>query len=327
MIWWIVCLALLGLILGIVFRPLPAIGLESRPKPAATYAEALARIKALQEEDNLDLTLDVCITKLYDHGMQTENVIVLLHGFTNCPEQFNQLGKQYFEAGFNVFIPRLPYHGLPDRLTEELAHLTAEKLSAFGDRVIDIARGLGKKITIMGISGGGTLTAWLAQNRADVDYAFPIAAFLGMAVIPPSLTKPLTRLGLVIPNVFMWWDPTTKAENPYSIYYSYPRYPSRALMELLRLAIATGRQAEKSAPAAKNIVMIINDSEPSVSNAEIIALLNKWMKHGKGSLSKYHFGKDMDLPHDIITIGTRDFPAHEVYARLVNNTRDTHANQ
>jgi pimeloyl-ACP methyl ester carboxylesterase len=129
-----------SLIAWTVFRPLSIRELETQPHPIASYEEALARLKSMQDEDNNDLTRDVCITKLYDHGTPTEHVIILIHGFTNCPEQFNELGKQYYEAGYNVFIPRMPYHGLSDRLTTELVNLTAEKLATFGDAVIDIAR-------------------------------------------------------------------------------------------------------------------------------------------------------------------------------------------
>src|SRR5689334_18043326 len=150
MIWWIFAFILLSLILWISFRALTIHQLESRPKPVTNFEDAIAQIKVLQDEDNQDLTRDVCVTKLYDHGLQTEHMIVLIHGFTNCPEQFNELGKQYYEAGYNVFIPRMPYHGLADRLTEALVNLTAEGLTVFGDQMIDIAHGLGKKVTVMG---------------------------------------------------------------------------------------------------------------------------------------------------------------------------------
>src|SRR5262245_36966831 len=118
MSWWIASLILLVLVLWVLFRPISMSGLESHPNPVANYDEATARVRSMQEEDNMDLAQDVCITKLYDHGMQTEHVIVLLHGFTTCPEQFNDLGKLYFDFGYNVLIPRLPYHGLSNRLTE-----------------------------------------------------------------------------------------------------------------------------------------------------------------------------------------------------------------
>jgi carboxylesterase len=312
--------------------------LESHPKPVTKFEDAIAQIKVLQENDNQELAQNVCITKLYDHGKQTDHVIVLIHGFTNCPEQFNELGRQYYEAGYNVFIPRMPYHGLTDRLTNELVNLTAENLAAFGDKVIDVAHGFGKKLTVIGISGSGTLVAWLAQNRADIDFAFAIAPLFGLAFVPPSFTKVFERIALRLPNFFLWWDPRTRADNPYSIYYAYPRYPTRALVEIIRLGMITRSQAEKSSPAAKNITLILNDAEPAVSNAETLKLYELWQKHkrstprsgsvdGKGNLSKVHFEKDLKLPHDIITPGTPGAPVEITHPRLISAVRDIHGHQ
>lgn len=298
--------------------------IDSHPQPITSYEEAVARVKSLQEEDNKDLARDVCITKLLDHGLQTEHVIVLLHGFTTCPEQFHELGKQYFQAGYNVLIPRMPYHGLSDRLTNALIHLTAENLASFGDQILDIAHGLGKKVTLMGISGSGTLICWLAQHRADLDFAVSIAPLFGLAFIPPALTKFFERLVLFLPNFYLWWDPRTKAKNPYSIYYAYPGYPSRALVEILRLAMVTRAQAEISPPRADKIVVVINESEPAVSNTEIRKLLMSWKQQGKVNVSEYRFEKDMKLPHDIITPGTPNLPIEIIHPRLVNAIRDIH---
>jgi carboxylesterase len=279
----------------------------------------------MQEDESRARTRDVCMTKLYDHGFQTEHVIILIHGFTNCPEQFSELGKQYFAAGNNVLIPRMPYHGLSDRLTDALVNFTAEELARFGDKVIDIAHGLGKKVTVMGVSGSGTLVAWLAQNRADIDFAFAIAPLFGLAIVPPAFTKLFERFVLFLPNFYMWWDPRTKANNPYSIYYAYPGYPTRALVELLRLAMITRAQAEKSPPRTRDITMIINDAEPAVSNAEILKFIKLWQKHSSTNLSEVHFEKEMKLPHDVITPGTPGVPIPEIQSRLIGVVRDLHS--
>jgi carboxylesterase len=322
--WWVFSLILLSLVLWIALRPLAMQRFESQPEPVQSYEEAIVRVKAMQEADNEDLARDVCVTKLYDHGKRTEHVIILLHGFTNCPEQFNALGQQYFDGGYNVLLPRMPHHGLSDRLTEALVDFTAEKLAAFGDDVIDIAHGLGKKVTVMGISGSGTLVTWLAQNRSDIDYVFAIAPLFGLSIIPSTFTRFFERIALLLPNFFVWWDPRTKADNPFSIYYAYPRYPSRALVEIIRLAMVTRGQAEKAAPAAGQSTVIINDAEPAVSNAEILKLLRSWRKHGAGNLDEYHFEKEMRLPHDIITPGTPGVPIADVHPRLINAVRDMH---
>lgn len=325
MLGWIAAVAFLGVLFWIQFRPISIEETASRPKPITQFEEAVLRVRAMQEEDNYDLARDVCVTKLFDHGKQTEHVIVLLHGFTNCPEQFQQLGHQYFEAGYNVFIPRMPYHGLSDRLTDALIELTAEQLPEFGDRITDIAHGLGTKVTILGISGSGTLACWLAQNRADLDYVISIAPLFGLAFIPSAFTRPFERLALLLPNFFLWWDPRTKAENPYSIFYAYPRYPTKALVEFLRLGMITRAQAEKSAPKAEHIVMVLNDAEPAVSNGEILRLIRLWRRNPNVHLNEYHFEKEMKLPHDIITPGTPGVPVSEIQPRLIGVVGDLHA--
>ena len=325
LIWLSIALLILILILAVASRPAKLGLLESRPAPISSYDDAVARVQAIQEEENQDLTRDVCITKLYDHGKQTEHVIILIHGFTNCPEQFNEIGQQHFEAGNNVLIPRMPYHGLTDRMTEALVNLNAEDIAAFGDRVIDMAHGLGKRITVMGVSGSGTLVAWLAQNRADIHFAFALAPLFGLAMIPPALTKLFERVALHLPDFFLWWDPRTKAENPYSIYYAYPRYPVRALVQFLRLAMITRLQAEKSPPKAGHFTMIINDAEPAVSNGEITRFLKVWRKHGSVTITEVHLEREMKLPHDIITPGTPDVPIAVVQRRLINAIREIHA--
>jgi pimeloyl-ACP methyl ester carboxylesterase len=327
MFWWIIVIIVLLLISWVALRPIPLSTLESHPNPVTNYAQAVQCVRAMQEEDNQGLARDVCITKLFDHGSQTEHVIVLLHGFTNCPEQFAILGKQFYDAGFNVLIPRFPFHGLSDRLTDALVKLRAEDMCVFGDNMINIAHGLGKKVTVMGISGGGTLSAWLAQNRPDLDYSFPIAAFFALTKMPGWAMMLFERVGMALPNFFMWWDPRTKAENPHAIYYAYPRYPIRAMVEVFRLGTATQLQAKGHPLAAKTVSMVINDAEPSVNNDEIINLLETWQKHGTGNLRQIHFEKSLKLPHDFITPGTPGLNIEEVYARLIHAVEDIQATQ
>ncbi|HEY3475308.1 MAG TPA: alpha/beta fold hydrolase [Anaerolineales bacterium] len=324
MIWWVLAFAIA--IFGIwILLPVSIGKLESHPQPVSSFEEAMICIREMQDVDDRDLARDVCITKLFDHGRQTEHAIVLLHGFTTCPEQFNELGKQFFQNGHNVFIPRMPYHGLSDRLTDALVHLTAESLTACGDEVLNIAHGLGRKITVMGLSGSGTLVAWLAQNRADLDFAFAIAPLFGLALIPSAFTRLFERLALHLPNFYLWWDPRTKADNPYSIYYAYPGYPVRALVEIIRLAMITRSQAEHSPPRAGYITMILNDAEPAVSNTEILRLLKLWRRNAQGTLSEVHFEQDMRLPHDILTPGTPGLPIADIYPRLIGAVSRIHA--
>ena len=109
--------------------------------PVTSYTDALARFESLLLDAQKEI-LPACQSKLLTHGEQTEHVVVLFHGFSNCPEQFSELGRRLFEQGYNVFIPRQPYHGLSNRLSKELQNLKAEKLIAYGELAVDIAHGL-----------------------------------------------------------------------------------------------------------------------------------------------------------------------------------------
>ena len=59
-----------------------------------------------------------CATQFLTHGKKTAHVIAFVHGYSNCPQMFMQLGQQFYALGYNVLIVPLPHHGLADRLTD-----------------------------------------------------------------------------------------------------------------------------------------------------------------------------------------------------------------
>src|SRR5579875_3395433 len=103
--------------------------------PAKDYAEALEQFAALQALDD-DEVNPVCRSALLDHGRRTDRAIVLIHGMTNCPQQYAQFGKLLHDKGFNVLIPRMPKNGLKDRNTKALGTLTPAALETYGTQVI-----------------------------------------------------------------------------------------------------------------------------------------------------------------------------------------------
>src|SRR5256885_13724450 len=122
-----------------------------------SFPDAVEIVKGLQDLDGPKVN-PVCRTRLYTHGRQVERSLVLLHGFTNCPRQFDELGRRFFERGWNVLIPRYPRHGYSDRLTTAIAELRAEHLMAVADRSLLAASGLGERVVVTGLSLGAILT-------------------------------------------------------------------------------------------------------------------------------------------------------------------------
>jgi hypothetical protein len=86
----------------------------SIPEAAENYQEAIEKFRAIEKTES---ALPLCPegrSRLLIHGHKAERVIVLLHGLTNCPEQFIPL------AGFFTHPERTSSclaPAMPDSLT------------------------------------------------------------------------------------------------------------------------------------------------------------------------------------------------------------------
>jgi esterase/lipase len=290
---------------------------EFSANPVEGYDEAAARIEKIQAQEAELINLNqVCASRFLTHGEKVENAVVFLHGFTSCPDQFSQLGQDYFEQGYNVYIPRTPRHGIKDQLGNPLKGLTAEELAEFATQSVNIAQGLGERVIVAGLSGGGAMTTWLSQERPDINLAVPIAPFLGVGFIPRILNRPLTNLLLLVPDFFQWWDPIHKEKNPNSMSYSYTRYPTHSLLENMRLGFAAEEKAKQVKPAAGAILVITNANDGSVNNDVIAEFETMWLEHGEQFLQTFRFDKNLGLPHDLITVGRPDGNVDLVYPIL-----------
>jgi len=288
----------------------------SRPNPARAYAESVRRIEALQALDTPQVN-PLCRTNFMTHGVKVGRAVLLLHGLTNCPRGFQKLGEAFHAQGCNVLIPRAPHNGLADRLTDELAQVTAEKLVAFTDEAVDIAQGLGEHVTVAGISMAGNMTAWAATHRADVDLAVIVAPALGLRAAPSAVTRMLVRLALWLPNVFLWWDPRYKANIP-GPSYTYPRISTHALAETYRLGMAVQTESRRAKPAAQSVLVITNAADASVNNAAAARLVGCWRANGTQNLRTYEFAASLKLPHDIISPEKREQRVDLVYPILID---------
>jgi alpha-beta hydrolase superfamily lysophospholipase len=239
----------------------------------------------------------VCHTRLYTHGHRTERSLVLLHGFTNCPQQFDALGRHFHGLGWNVFIPRYPRHGYSDRLTSSIAELRSEQLAALANRAADAGAGLGERLTVAGLSLGGTLTGMLAQEREGVERAVLIAPMLGLQRVPGPVHPILAELAYVLPNFWVWWD--SRLKEKLGPPYGYPRFSTRAYAALLKSATRVLKAAQLAPPRAGSIAVITNAAEPGLDNRFTSRLVERWRRHG-AVVSTYEFPASDRLPHDLI---------------------------
>jgi len=287
-----------ALFLAWCFAPVRPGGLDAHPRPATGYAEAMERVRALEAADGPDVGPDGR-TRAYVHGARTARAVVFLHGLTNCPAQFDSLARLAYARGDNVLVPRLPRHGLSDRMTTVPAGITARELCDLTDRAVDAAAGLGERVTVVGLSVGGTLAAWAAQERGDVDRVVLVAPMLGVSVAPGWKGAVATRLAGVLPNVFVWWDPKLK-ENVRGPRHVYPRFATRAVAATLEVAALVRKDASAGPPRARSAALFVLEGDAAVDNRAATALVADWRRHGMTALRTTAFPGTLHLSHDLV---------------------------
>jgi carboxylesterase len=225
-------------------------------------------------------------------------VVILLHGFTNCPKQFDRLAADLAKAGYNVVLPRVPRHGMADRMTSDLQYLRAEDLERAGQTAIDIASGFGGSITVVGLSSSAVLAGWLAQHRPEVKCAVLLAPAFAPPGVPAPVARRLTCAMLRLPNFFMWWDPRVRADLP-GPRQCYPRFASHALAEVYRLGFTVLGDASRARPKARRIVLVTTPLDTAVNNDLGLELVRRWRARG-ASVETYDFAREQGVLHDMV---------------------------
>lgn len=194
---------------------------------------------------------------------QAEVAVVLVHGFTNNPRQYALLAPQLAARGHAVIAPRVRYHGYHDRLSTEIAALTAADWEADVLRAIAIAALCGRRVVVAGISVAGALCGWLA-TRVAVDHAIAIAPFCGVRMLPSLANQVFGAALRRLPNRFLWWDPRSKeGQLPR---HAYPRFATHALGRSLQIATGIGA-TPTGLDRARRVTLLLNSAEPVVNNA------------------------------------------------------------
>lgn len=262
-----VLLVLVAVVAVLCFSPLTDPDLRSKPDPAGSYGEASDRIDAvLEAEGREDLIPEASSISLLA-GSRTETCVVIFHGYTSVPRQFRLIAQGYRDAGCNVWVPRLPYHGNTDRLTEDFSKLTATGLRDFADDQIDIASGLGENVVVIGFSGGGSLATWSAVERDEVAQTILISPLLHPQGYEEWQDRPLVRALRLLPfDVYNWWNPKVKDSDIKG--YNYPRFSLKGIAALLSLSHWTdSRMDDEKYPADDPVLLIRNNGDQRLDSA------------------------------------------------------------
>ena len=296
-------------------QPVSVRGLTPAPGSPLGFEQAIRRLEELSREPEATIH-PRCEAHVLHHGMRMPYSCVLVHGISNCPYSMVDFAPRLHALGCNVLVARLPYNGHLDNGTDALRYVTAENLRVFADQCVDIAAGLGDHVTVLGISAGGVVTGWMAQNRREVDHAILIAPAFGLSSFGVGFNTALMRLALVLPNFSVWKDPVRRA-NAASRPHSYKRQATHGIGEVMRLGLAVLEQARRTRPAAAHITVVTNGADAAVDPQMTNRIVGQWRGHG-ASLSGFEFPSDLALPHELIDPTEENANPGVVYPRLIS---------
>ena len=285
------------------------LSVESRP--AASRAEALARWRSIAALDG-DSVDPEGVSRLLEPsqsgGELAGHAIVLLHGLCNSPRQFRPLAERFTARGATVLLPRLPHHGLRDRMTRALSNLEVDDALRLTSEAIDIAAGLGNSVTVAGLSVGGVLAGWAAQAR-PIERAVLIAPSIGYPALPLATARIVFAALRQLPDRFIWWDGKLREHIP-GPPYAYPRFSTRAIARIQQLGFALLDAARTTPPRAQRVWLVTNASDRAVDNTAAKLLAARWcaVSVHPASIRTHEFPLSMGAAHDVVD-------PHQPYAR------------
>ena len=244
-------------------------------------------------EASLPLRHPDCRSRFWLHDRPTDRVALFFHGFTAAPYQFVPMGERLHRAGYNVLVPRMPGHGYAGQWSN--AHVPplptdAATYHRFGLQWLAIARSLGRQVSIGGLSGGGTLAAWLAlEQPTEIERAILYA---------PYLSSSSKVIDLVVRKLggYFAWGPPPDGQTSESI--GYPGFGVPSLAVLLQMGDDILRRAARQ-PSAP-LFVISSESDRAVGNFDHAALFEDALK--RQPLCWYlRFDRVLDIPHTMMT--------------------------
>lgn len=278
----------ISLILGPTLHPEIVAAQDQLKSPSEieklSYDDAIARVNDIIAEENS--TNDIrpeCHSIMKDHGKKTDKAVVLIHGVSGCPAHFAELADKFYDEGYNVFIPRMPKHGLTDN--NRHGEVTLAELASFAEQTTSILSGLGEEAGVAGSSGGSSVATWIAQyGKGTVKKLLLLEPFYATYdEFQNTLVKKVYGWNL-LPDILINGNLSLRALGKY-------------------LLLVDSYKPDMYAPGVESISVILSEGDKGIDHNEA-ANVSKKMADSSGAEYQYvELPKSMGLEHGIINPG------------------------
>ncbi len=112
--------------------------------------------------------------------------VLLLHGFGGAPRSLQELAQRLVDQGYTVALPLLAGHG---RTPEDMEASRWTEWTADAEAAYQWVRARSDTVFVCGLSMGGTLALWVAEQHPDIT---------GLITINTIIRHPLEKIMLLI---------------------------------------------------------------------------------------------------------------------------------
>jgi len=226
---------------------------------------------------------------LKTHGKKTARAVMILHGVSGEPSAMAELADWLYQAGYNVYVPRAPHHGLKDG--KQHGKVRASELVKFMSDSAGLVSGLGDELGVIGHSGGGTLATWLAQYG---DGLFSRVLLLSPYYEPDASQAPKWQVAL-LRNVY---GNHLLPDQFFDGALSY-----RALANYV--IIKQNYRSDLKAQGLKHVGLIIGSEDRLIDGAMASNIAEKMAKNSDASLTHETTPAHMGVGHELIWPGDK----------------------
>jgi carboxylesterase len=288
----------------------------SSPAPAENYQTAIQKFRAIEQAES---ALPLCPegrSRLLTWGDKTARAVVLLHGLTNCPEQFMPLARLLHAAGANVILPRARYAGFADRMNALQGLQSGQDLLDQAASGLDIAFGLGDQISLVGLSGSAVAAAWMAQHRDGIECVVLLSPFFGVQGQPVALVDGICAVLARAPNVYLWWDDKAK-EALAGPSYAYPRFGTRCIASTIELSRAVRGHLASHPLRVRRMAILTSACDKAANSEQTENLGERWQRESPDRVRIHEFPMALGVPHDTIDPNQLDAKTHITYPKVL----------